>query len=527
MPTLSIAEKEAEEIPLTQLLQSMGQAKRRIQGIIKKAIESGSTSREYYEARLREIDRIYKQLTEIQKAYLDKNIPGQFRKASRLTKDFLESLGLSESIKPLFALPALQAIIQNTMLYVNAAVENGKKEVAQLFVLTQQSAISELAVNQAITEGVIAQNTVQAAAKSLEKKLTDKLLKNGRILTTNRITGKTRSFTPEYYAEMTARTRAREAQSLGTINTVLEFGQDLVKVSDHNTLTPECKIHEGKIYSITGKTPGYEKYEGENVVPYHPNCLHVITPHIPRRATQPIQTALPAKEEIKPVPVTEVNNVLPKSYPTSLTIKQFKQEIKNLSFSSIKISPKIQSEDLAKINKALQEENDLKPFNINNLNISEVLKREGGNFSYFLNKEAKRIVKSQTTLNLYPFTVLTAPKDIAIGRKVKSVAVLPDIDTLETVISHEIGHYRHYQETLDNIDSGFLPSGLSTFDDLLKGLPDEGKSKYALTNQEEFVAETYAYWRKFGTNQLTQKELKVLIKLGVDKDEEIARRLTE
>lgn len=280
---LTPAEQTANDIPLVQLLQSLKSAKIAIQKRIKKAIDSGSTQTKYYQDRLKEISKIYDEMLLIYQSYLDKQIPKQFTRAAKLAEEFLKNKNLTRSSRQLFQLPAIQAIIQNTMAYVSNGIENGKKDIAQLFILTQQRLIQEESINQALAEGMISQNTVQASATALEKKLKAQLVTNGRVITTNRITGKKRSFTPEYYAELTARTRTREAQSLGVVNTVLQYDQDLVKVSDHNTLTPLCKIHEGKIYSITGRTPGYEKYEGPNVVPFHVNCWHVISPHIPRR----------------------------------------------------------------------------------------------------------------------------------------------------------------------------------------------------------------------------------------------------
>jgi len=287
MPRLTQAERTANDIPLSQLVSAMASARKDIQTKIRKAIKNGKTDLKYWEERLKEISLVYNEILRIEQNYLTKQIPFQFNKASDIVKLFMESKGFRrQTIRNLFVVNALQAIIQNTMTYYRRAARAGEAEVRQLFILTQQRLVSEKAINQALSSGLIAENTVQAAARKVEATLYEKLAEDGRVMTTNLETGKTRSFTPDYYAELTARTRTREAQSLGTVNTVLEFGQDLVKVSDHNTLTPECKVHENKIYSITGTTPGYEKYTKENQVGYHPNCWHVITPYISREDLQ-------------------------------------------------------------------------------------------------------------------------------------------------------------------------------------------------------------------------------------------------
>lgn len=85
------------------------------------------------------------------------------------------------------------------------------------------------------------------------------------------------------YAEMATRTTTREAVSAGTRGRMLETGQDLITISDHATETDICKEFEGKTYSITGRTPGYEVLP--EWPPFHPRCLHVATPAAENVAT--------------------------------------------------------------------------------------------------------------------------------------------------------------------------------------------------------------------------------------------------
>lgn len=80
------------------------------------------------------------------------------------------------------------------------------------------------------------------------------------------------------YAEMVGRTTIREAQTYGLVNTMLEAGADLVTVSAHvDTDGPDiCNDFEGKTYSLSGGTPGYERLP--MLPPFHPRCRHVLTP---------------------------------------------------------------------------------------------------------------------------------------------------------------------------------------------------------------------------------------------------------
>lgn len=281
---LSRPEKELNDIPLRLLVASMRSAREQIQRRIAEALADGKPVSAYWQAREREISKVYDEMIKIEQSYLDKNIPDEFRDAKNLARDYLAKIGIKRGkARDLFQINAIQAIIEDAMSLFKNAAAGGMNQVRQLFRATQQRLISELAINNAVAAGMIESNTITGVKSALEKSLIQKLVKDGRVLTTNTITGATRSFEPEYYAEMVARTRTREAQSLGVVNSCLEFGVDLVKVSSHNTISPQCIPHEGKIYSISGSTAGYEKYEGNNRVGYHPNCVHVITPYVINR----------------------------------------------------------------------------------------------------------------------------------------------------------------------------------------------------------------------------------------------------
>jgi Phage minor capsid protein 2 len=78
----------------------------------------------------------------------------------------------------------------------------------------------------------------------------------------------------ETYAAMVARTTTREAVTAGFMADYQARGGDLVTVSDHDTHTPLCKLFEGKTYSLTGATDGYERIP--MLPPFHPNCRHVL-----------------------------------------------------------------------------------------------------------------------------------------------------------------------------------------------------------------------------------------------------------
>ncbi|MGI6620164.1 MAG: phage minor capsid protein [Bacillota bacterium] len=84
-----------------------------------------------------------------------------------------------------------------------------------------------------------------------------------------------REWNMKTYAEMVARTTTMEAHLTGTANRLLEHGYDLVRVSSHPGSCEKCAPWQGRILSLTGKTPGYptlEEAKADGL--FHPNCRH-------------------------------------------------------------------------------------------------------------------------------------------------------------------------------------------------------------------------------------------------------------
>jgi hypothetical protein len=88
---------------------------------------------------------------------------------------------------------------------------------------------------------------------------------------------------PDAYARMYSNTRDGQMRDELFQDQLVALGSDIVQVSNHGTTTPICKQYEGKIYSLTGKTPGYPVLPQR--APFHPNCKHVILSR-PRMTTR-------------------------------------------------------------------------------------------------------------------------------------------------------------------------------------------------------------------------------------------------
>ncbi len=77
------------------------------------------------------------------------------------------------------------------------------------------------------------------------------------------------------YGKMVARTTLREVQSEAVKNMGIQFDNDLVEISSHSTEDDLCLSYDGNVYSISGKTPGYDTLS--DWPPFHPNCMHFAT----------------------------------------------------------------------------------------------------------------------------------------------------------------------------------------------------------------------------------------------------------
>lgn len=119
-------------------------------------------------------------------------------------------------------------------------------------------------------QAVIGYKTYRQVAKEFAADLDDRGITGFRD-------ARGREWNMKSYASMVARTTTMEAHINGTANRIVESGRDLVKVSDHPGECEKCRPWEGKVLSLTGKTPGYPTFaEARGKGLFHPNCEHAL-----------------------------------------------------------------------------------------------------------------------------------------------------------------------------------------------------------------------------------------------------------
>jgi len=235
-----------------------------------------TTSADWARAR-RDINAAYKEMDKIFELYSDVTIPDSYKIKVKFEIKKMKKIKIADIKKRVpnivlnsnFHKGAIKALTDDTILIYSTAVSEGKKMTAGLLRRTQQTIVTEQKLNLAIAQGLSEKGTIQETKNKilieLKKELNEPyILKAG-----------SKRYRANTYAELVARTRTREAQSVGTLNVAANVQSDLVAVDSHNTITPICIPFEGRIFSISGTDKDFPPLSDEP--PFHPNCLHNIT----------------------------------------------------------------------------------------------------------------------------------------------------------------------------------------------------------------------------------------------------------
>jgi hypothetical protein len=117
------------------------------------------------------------------------------------------------------------------------------------------------------------------ARRQVSKAIEDRLVREG---VTDALTGFVDSagkrWALDVYASMVARTNTRQAVSHGTANRLREQGNPLITISDHGPTDELCARYAGNTYSLVEDDPDYEYLDEGEYPPFHPNCMHYMTP---------------------------------------------------------------------------------------------------------------------------------------------------------------------------------------------------------------------------------------------------------
>lgn len=201
--------------------------------------------------------------------------------ADRETLRQLAAIGLRVEVPPRGAVSpsfsllhdqALRVVAENIVLSLDAAIEQFDRSVRGI--------IGRAANDVFRLEGLetVGQKLAQGlTVRQGRARLVNELTEQGIVAFTD---SRGRTWNLKSYADMVVRTTTREATHEATLRRLEAEGHDLVILTEHRPTCAMCATVQGRVFSISGSTPGYPKLDFP--VPVHPNCGHSAVPYSPK-----------------------------------------------------------------------------------------------------------------------------------------------------------------------------------------------------------------------------------------------------
>ena len=161
-----------------------------------------------------------------------------------------------------------------TGIHLGAVREVAKDTMQDLLAATQRVEESvKASVRKVAREEIMTQ--VATGKRASGKRIAERMAEQGVY----GVQDKRGRFIPmEEYARMVSHVKLRETHAKGMEGLIQVHGFDLVQISHHVHKPDICAPLEGKVYSLTGNTPGWPKLPRHT--PFHVGCRHVETPFI-------------------------------------------------------------------------------------------------------------------------------------------------------------------------------------------------------------------------------------------------------
>ncbi len=203
------------------------------------------------------------------KKFITKEVPDVYFTTANIVKNDIRKLDKAISVPVSFSqvhYQATEAIASDAFLKFGHTMTGIKRSAEEVVKFAQQKATRE----------IIAAGQLQGrAALELSKEVKAKIQEDG---ITALIDKGGKKWQVDTYAEMLTRQVLANGGREGVFNTAQEYGFDLVMISTHGSSHEECRVWEGKIVSLTGKTEGYPTLEdAEDEGLFHVGCKHGYT----------------------------------------------------------------------------------------------------------------------------------------------------------------------------------------------------------------------------------------------------------
>lgn len=186
---------------------------------------------------------------------------------SAITSLNVKGIKFSTSLDSIVHQGALEYLLQDTMLDLNAAYRTANKRLINNIDATLDN------VKQDIADGVMYGNT----RKKTVKRVYDDFLEKGMTSFTT-VDGK--ELPLDFYAETVTRTKTSTARIQAHSNTYDEAGVNLVEVVGASDPCPICGSYQNIVFSTDGKDDRFPHVDVQNIFPLHPNCRCSIIPYV-------------------------------------------------------------------------------------------------------------------------------------------------------------------------------------------------------------------------------------------------------
>lgn len=221
-------------------------------------------------AYLREVESITRKLETETVKWVEEAVPKMYTDASVTARQYMKK-NLQPTLSAIVEFSdidrlAVDVIAGNTTeLYSNALASTRRRASSMIDSILQEKITAELSK---ATQRPITPKELQVIVKDIiDEAGVGSLVDRG---------GKTWQL--DTYANMVARTEFTHITNEATKNQALREGYDLVRFSVHGA-TDSCALWEGRVVSLTGKTPGFPSINA--IAGTHmlgPNCKHTYTP---------------------------------------------------------------------------------------------------------------------------------------------------------------------------------------------------------------------------------------------------------
>lgn len=263
-----------------ELIRIYKQAQERIVKLIIVAGETGNVTVFFYQQQLlQQINRELANLQQKSTVWVNTNMPIAYQQGVEMADQRIISQFKAAGVAPPVFPSAFGIIDREQILSLIDATRDTFDNLIQ-FTGSQLSTSINTAVAEAVKDKISTGATLAQAQATIATNLEAQGIQSVQIMRN----GKKTYMQLDSYAAMVARSTTAEATNQAVLRRVVDVNGDLVKMSSHFPTCPICFPLQGRVYSITGKTPGYPRLEVAYSGGYaniHPNCKHRLLPYIP------------------------------------------------------------------------------------------------------------------------------------------------------------------------------------------------------------------------------------------------------